>query len=114
MKLLGKDKEVVPPVFSCLSLFQFLQFFNSIQKAYGRDHSQCFLCFLYVLLPRWSSKVNCQQYARLLIEFGLGLPWPADIDVTGDVAPEIVNIGFFYQSCVTRSYDKSSNNTHQQ
>ncbi|CAF0774450.1 unnamed protein product [Didymodactylos carnosus] len=46
----------------------------------------------------WSSVVNCQQYVRLLIEFGLGLQWPDDVDVTDDVAPEIVDIGFFYQS----------------
>jgi len=56
----------------------------------------------------WSSLINCQQYARLFIEFGLGLKWPEDVDVTGDVAPEIVNIGFFYQSLVNRCYDKSS------
>jgi hypothetical protein len=37
---------------------------------------------------------------------------PCVFDLGGDVAPEIVEIGFFYQSLVTKFYDKSDNNTN--
>jgi len=57
-------------------------------------------------ITHWSSAVNCQQYARLLIEFGLGLQWPDSVDVAGDVAPEIIDIAVFYQSLAAKYHDK--------
>jgi len=39
----------------------------------------------------WTSRVNCQKFARFLVE-KLGLSWPVDVQVIGDQAPEIVDL----------------------
>ncbi|CAF1054079.1 unnamed protein product [Didymodactylos carnosus] len=55
----------------------------------------------------WSSKVNCHQYCRLLIEFGLGLQWPSHVAVGGDLIPEILNVVMFYKACVLKWQEKN-------
>jgi len=57
----------------------------------------------------WSSTINCQTYAKYLIEFGLGLEWPTDVVTSNDIPPEIVDFGLFYQSLVATSNDKYGN-----
>ena len=57
----------------------------------------------------WSSAINCQAYAKYLIEFGLGLQWPKDVVTSNDIPPEIVDLSLFYQSLVATSNDKYVN-----
>ncbi|CAF3396553.1 unnamed protein product [Rotaria sp. Silwood2] len=121
--LLVSDNQMIPDVFKDLLVTQFYANLCSMHRP-PNERGNMYLIPLgeavyHELIQRnsgikcWSSVVNCQQYARLLIEFGFGLQWPDDVDVTGDIAPEIVNIGFFYQSLMTKCYDKSNNNTNQ-
>jgi hypothetical protein len=42
--------------------------------------------------PIWSSSINCQQLARLFLTEGLGLTWPKDVAVTGDVLPVVIDV----------------------
>ncbi len=45
-----------------------------------------------------SSNMNCQQFARLFIVEALGLDWPMDLQVEGDVLPISIDIGSFFIS----------------
>jgi hypothetical protein len=42
--------------------------------------------------------MNCQQFARLFIVEALGLDWPMDLQVEGDVLPISIDIGSFFIS----------------
>jgi len=42
----------------------------------------------------WSARVNCQQYARYMANF-LGVCWPDDVSVVGDMVPAIIDLTIF-------------------
>ncbi len=42
---------------------------------------------------RWSSSVNCQQFAHHFVVEALGLQWPINLDIAGDVLPLSIDIG---------------------
>jgi hypothetical protein len=48
--------------------------------------------------PIWSSNMNCQKFARLFLMEGLGLLWPEDISVAGDILPVTIDISIFFMS----------------
>ncbi len=45
----------------------------------------------------WNSKANCQQYARYMAS-KLGVPYPPDVSVGGDVMPEVIDWMFYGMS----------------
>ncbi len=47
---------------------------------------------------RWSSTINCQQFARKFVDEALGLGWPIGMDVAGDNCPTSIDIGTFFIS----------------
>ncbi|CAF1481371.1 unnamed protein product [Adineta ricciae] len=42
---------------------------------------------------RWSSSVNCQQFSHHFVVDALGLEWPTNLDIAGDVLPVSIDIG---------------------
>jgi len=58
--------------------------------------------FLQKADPRWSSSVNCQQFARVLVG-KLQLQWPADWKVVGDVAPDIIDFALLLAGTSAKS-----------
>lgn len=48
---------------------------------------------------RWTSTLNCQQFARLFVIIGLGLKWPDTITtIAGDHLPLIIDFGTMFIS----------------
>jgi hypothetical protein len=46
---------------------------------------------------RWTSTLNCQQFARDFVTQALGLRWP-NIEVAGDTLPLIIDLGIILLS----------------
>jgi hypothetical protein len=42
---------------------------------------------------RWSSTVNCQKISHHFVVDALGLQWPSNLDIAGDVLPLSIDIG---------------------
>lgn len=53
----------------------------------------------------WSSKVNCQTFAREVIQ-RLGLSFPEDVQFFGNVEPWLVDLGIFVQSVAKSKYNQ--------
>eukprot|EP01111_Echinosteliopsis_oligospora_P001647 TRINITY_DN12416_c0_g1_i1.p1 TRINITY_DN12416_c0_g1~~TRINITY_DN12416_c0_g1_i1.p1 ORF type:complete len:205 (+),score=0.33 TRINITY_DN12416_c0_g1_i1:82-696(+) len=53
----------------------------------------------------WNALSNCHQFSRFLVR-ELGMEWPEKVLVTGDVVPEIVDLGFLLTSCSARFSNK--------
>jgi hypothetical protein len=56
-----------------------------------------------------SSTMNCQQFARLFLMEGLGLTWPEDIVVAGDILPVIIDVVVLYTSSKNKVKAKKQN-----
>ena len=46
--------------------------------------------------------MNCQQYSRLFLTDGLGLIWPEDMAVVGDILPVIIDVSILFISSTNK------------
>ncbi len=56
---------------------------------------------------RWSAVLNCQQFAYRFTLEALGLQWPNDINVAGDVLPTSIDVGIMLISSTNKITRKS-------
>jgi hypothetical protein len=55
---------------------------------------------------KWSSSVNCQQFARYFVLDGLGLDWPNNINIADDVLPMSIDIAILMISSTNKTKKK--------